>query len=224
MVGDPEGLADAVHVAGGVDGVDEGLEGGGRVWQAWAMAVKTGVPGSGRPADAGPAHGGGARGRGAALEGVAGAGAPRVEADDVEVGTDRPAGSSGRATGRIWLPLSPGPPGLISRVPCGAPASGAGARVTAMERVAGHGVAVVERDRDGAALEGGAGGAGGPHDGCRRSQRGQGRPGGGRRGRSTAPGARGRAPAAGSPGHEEAEPQPDGESPGWGTSSHGPRT
>ena len=40
-------------------------------------------------------------------------------------------GRSTRATGRIWFPLSPGPPGLNTSTPVGWEASRAGARVTA---------------------------------------------------------------------------------------------
>src|ERR1035437_363416 len=48
-------------------------------------------------------------------------------------------GNEASTTGRIWIPLSPGPPGLNTRVPIRLAGSSAGARDTASLGVAGLG-------------------------------------------------------------------------------------
>jgi hypothetical protein len=96
------------------------------------MAVNSGVPGNGWPA---------ADGTGATLVNAEG-GVPhrRRSLAPVPLGSKptmskrwRMAGGRwSRATGRIWVPLSPGPPGLNTSVPVGPEGSVAGARITAI--------------------------------------------------------------------------------------------
>jgi hypothetical protein len=51
------------------------------------------------------------------------------------------AGKSGYSMGRIWFPLSPGPPGLTTRVPSDADPPVATIRLTAIRRVPADGFA-----------------------------------------------------------------------------------
>ena len=96
------------------------------------MVVNAVLPGNGRP---------GAAGTGSALVSADGgvpqrsgslAPVPRGSKVTMSKSWRMAGGSRLSATGRIWLPLSPGPPGLKTSVPCGPEGSRAGARVTAM--------------------------------------------------------------------------------------------
>ncbi len=105
------------------------------------MPANTAVPGSGCPARAGT---------GSALVTAARlvphssgelAPAPRGSKLTTSMLERTSGGSSGYSTGRIWLPLSPGPPGFMTSVPLVARPPVAAIRVTAICRVPAEGSA-----------------------------------------------------------------------------------
>ena len=102
-----------------------------RVSQARAMVVKNGVPGRGCPEDAG--SGSTLAAPAADVPHRRGSLAPVPRGSKLT--TSKRSGTVGgnfwRRTGRSSFPLSPGPPGFMTRVPIGGADPVAGARVTA---------------------------------------------------------------------------------------------
>ena len=111
--------------------LSDGSRDAARCWHRWAMAVNAGAPGSGWPAADGTgttlvnAEGGVPHRRGSLAP------VPRGSKLTMSKCWRTAGGRLPSVTGRIWFPLSPGPPGLNTSVPVGPEGSVAGARVTA---------------------------------------------------------------------------------------------